>query len=40
MQRQEFERLSREKYGDVFEYPNLPEFVKRSVVSIICKKTR
>lgn len=30
-------RLCREKYGDKFEYPNLPEFVTRSVISIICK---
>ena len=38
MLRQEFLRLCRDKYGDRFEYPHLPESVKRSVISIICNK--
>lgn len=37
MLRQEFIRQCREKYGDAFEYPCLPEVVKRSVIGIVCK---
>jgi len=37
MLRHEFLRLAREKYGNAFEYPDLPDSVKRCVISIVCK---
>lgn len=37
MLRREFLRLAKMKYGNAFEYPYLPETVKRCVISVICK---